>query len=80
MNMMKMVVDFLVKVGYFLMEESIDMIDFLVAEKSFNIEMFRIDNIFSRGMEEIFYREIDEMEGIFFRGIFEMGDIFYKET
>lgn len=54
MNMMKMVVDFLVKVGYFLMEESIDMIDFLVAEKSFNIEMFRIDNIFSRGMEEIF--------------------------
>lgn len=54
MNMMKMVVDFLVKVGYFLMEELIDMIDFLVTEKSFNIEMFRIDNIFSRGMEEIF--------------------------
>lgn len=48
MNMMKMVVDFLVKVGYFLMEESIDMIDFLVEEKSFNIEMFL------RGMEDIF--------------------------
>lgn len=74
MNMMKMAVDLPAKVGLLLMEESTDMIDLPVEEKSPNTEMLL------RGMEEILHREIDEMEGTLPRGILEMGDILHKET
>lgn len=80
MNMMKMAVDLPAKVGHLLMEESTDMIDLPVAEKSPNTEMLRTDNTPPRGMEEILHREIDEMEGTLPRGILEMGDILHKET
>lgn len=80
MNMMKMAVDLPAKVGHLLMEESTDMIDLPVAEKSPNTEMLRTDNTPPRGMEEILHREIDEMEGTLSRGILEMGDILHKET
>lgn len=73
MNMMKMAVDLPAKVGHLLMEESTDMIDLPVAEKSPNTEMLL------RGMEDILQREIDEMEGTLPSEILEMGGILHKE-
>lgn len=71
--MMKMAVDLPAKVGHLLMEESTDMIDLPVAEKSPNTEMLL------RGMEDILQREIDEMEGTLPSEILEMGGILHKE-
>lgn len=64
MNMMKMAVDLPAKVGHLLMEESTDMIDLLVEEKSPNTEMLL------RGMEDILQRE---MGGILHKEMQEMG-------
>lgn len=64
MNMMKMAVDLPAKVGHLLMEESTDMIDLPVAEKSPNTEMLL------RGMEDILQRE---MGGILHKEMQEMG-------